>query len=234
VDGRVERAYRRAGMNPVQDPRPKSFVGLDLGQSNDPTAMAILSAAHIENGKNIPERKRKLLCPVLERIPLRTPYPLIVEYVSKVMRDVAKRSSKAHLIVDATGVGRPVVDLFVAAGLKPIAVTITGGHDVTKGDMPGAVNVPKRDLISALQVGMHSGNLKIAREIQFAEMLKRELEMFKIKVSTKGSVSLEAWRESDHDDLVLALALAAWAATYPDLRRFVSEPVTRGTISYRR
>jgi hypothetical protein len=41
--------------------------------------------------------------------------------------------------------------------------------------------------------------------------LVKELENFKVKVSTRTAHdSYEAWRESDHDDLVLALALACW------------------------
>ena len=40
---------------------------------------------------------------------------------------------QAPLVVDQTGVGRPVVDLFREVGLKPIAVTLTAG-DAEKRD----------------------------------------------------------------------------------------------------
>jgi len=43
--------------------------------------------------------------------------------------------------------------------------------------------------------------------------LVKELENFKVKVNIQTAHdSYEAWRESDHDDLVLALALACWWA----------------------
>jgi hypothetical protein len=45
------------------------------------------------------------------------------------------------LAVDATGVGKPVVDLLRERGLAPMAVTITGGDTVT-GDAR-ARRVPK-------------------------------------------------------------------------------------------
>ncbi len=40
-----------------------------------------------------------------------------------------------------------------------------------------------------------------------------ELEAFRAKVTTGSTEVFESWRERDHDDLVLALALALYAAT---------------------
>ena len=53
-------------------------------------------------------------------------------------------------MVDATGVGSPVVDLLRQAGLKPVVVSISGGDRVTFGN--GVLHVPKRDLAGTLQV----------------------------------------------------------------------------------
>lgn len=43
-------------------------------------------------------------------------------------------------------------------------------------------------------------------------MLVKELLNFKVTISTSGHDSYEAWREGDHDDLVLATAMALWLA----------------------
>lgn len=40
---------------------------------------------------------------------------------------------------------------------------------------------------------------------------------FKVKISTSGHDSYEAWREGDHDDLVLAALLALWGCVLGDL-----------------
>ncbi len=40
----------------------------------------------------------------------------------------------------------------------------------------------------------------------------RELGTFTVRITEAGNESSEAWREKDHDDLVLAVALACWAA----------------------
>ena len=52
--------------------------------------------------------------------------------------------------------------------------------------------------------------LKISRALPEAAQLVEELQNFKIKVTLAGNDTYEAWRESDHDDLVLAAAMAAW------------------------
>ena len=41
-------------------------------------------------------------------------------------------------------------------------------------------------------------------------MLVRELAAFQLKVSAAAKEELDAWREGAHDDLVLAVAVAAW------------------------
>ena len=50
----------------------------------------------------------------------------------------------------------------------------------------------------------------IARALPEAPVLVEELQNFKLKITTAGNDTYEAWRESDHDDLVLAVAMAAW------------------------
>jgi hypothetical protein len=57
--------------------------------------------------------------------------------------------------------------------------------------------------------------LKIGRAHEHSSLIEAELRNFKMKqnIST-GHVTYEAWRERDHDDLVLALCVAVFAAEY--------------------
>jgi hypothetical protein len=48
--------------------------------------------------------------------------------------------------------------------------------------------------------------------VAHAETLEMELQNFRVKITAAANETFEAWRERDHDDLVLALALAAWHA----------------------
>jgi hypothetical protein len=115
---------------------------------------------------------------------------------------------KCDLVVDATGVGRPVVDLFQQQGLKPKAVTITGGTDVIHEDSDW--KVPKWDLVSAVQVGLQARTLRVARDLPEAETLMNELLNFEVKITAAANDVYGAWREGTHDDLVLSVALTCW------------------------
>jgi hypothetical protein len=193
------------------------YVGLDLGQSNDYTALAVVEKVH--HGQTDPDLHLRHL----ERYELRTPYPEMVARVAKLVEDPQLKSTRVdrqlgrrildepELLADATGVGRPVVDLFKERGLSYKAITITGGNGVTS--VAGGYGVPKRDLIGALEVPFHSGRLKVAGGLQLWQTLRSELQTFRRKVSlTTGMDTYEHWREGDHDDLVLAAALACWGA----------------------
>ena len=96
-----------------------------------------------------------------------------------------------------------VPSLASAATFSSISWAVTGGAF-------GGYNVPKRELVSNLAIQFQSERLKIARNLPEAAQLVEELQNFKMKITLAGNDTYEAWRESDHDDLVLAAAMAAW------------------------
>jgi hypothetical protein len=224
---------------------PSYTVGLDLGQSQDYSALAIIEepvyvrddAARLEiNAPSLgwmspagltlhqvrmarrlalqrgrPERP-PLHLRHLQRYPLGTPYPEIVSDVLQLMNTRALRDD-AVLVVDFTGVGRGVVDQMRYAGLAPVAVSIHGGDSVTAE--PGGFRAPKRELVTAVQLALQTERLEIAGDLPEAETLIHELLSFRAKLNLRnGHDSYEAWRERDHDDLVLAAALAVWYRDY--------------------
>jgi ribonuclease D len=53
--------------------------------------------------------------------------------------------------------------------------------------------------------------LKVAQKLELGPILQQEMLNFKQKIDPiTAHDSYSAWREQDHDDLVLAVALAAW------------------------
>jgi hypothetical protein len=191
------------------------FLGLDLGQAADFSALAILERT------GPPTREAEYHCRHLQRWPLKTPYPAIVADVARMAKDPLLHKPRPGafgrlqpaLAVDATGVGAPVVDLFrrerMPVELK--AIQITGGAEVTEeGDL---TRVPKRDLVSSAQVALQGGRLKVAASLPEAATLTRELQNFQVKINLDTAHdSYGAWREGTHDDLVLAVALSLWIA----------------------
>ena len=115
------------------------YIGLDLGQRRDPSAIAVVEKTGVMRVRH------------LERFRLGTLYPSVVERVREITqhRDLA---GNCALAVDGTGVGAPVVDMLRAArlGCDIAAVTITGGDRQRQART--VWSVPKRDLIAAVQV----------------------------------------------------------------------------------
>jgi hypothetical protein len=95
----------------------------------------------------------------------------------------------------------------IEACLLPI--TITGGHKAALDDY-GNWLVPKKDLVSTVQVLLQSRRIKIAPALPDAQTLVQELLNFKLKVTISANDTLDDWRAGVHDDLVLAVAIAAW------------------------
>ena len=75
-------------------------------------------------------------------------------------------------MIDETGVGRPVGDMFDAADLQPKRITITAGLEST--NHVNSLYVPKALLISNLEARSHSGELRIAAAANDASALKEE------------------------------------------------------------
>jgi hypothetical protein len=176
------------------------YVGLDLGQAQDYTAIAVAEWLSAEGKDEYHVRH-------LQRFRLGMSYPDMVAEVARMMHS-HPLDRRAALVVDQTGVGRPVVELLTAAGLGCVPVTITGGDAVTCEN--GAYRVPKRELVSTLQVVLQGGRLKFAEGLPEVATLVRELLAFQVKITAAANATFGAWREGSHDDLVLAVALATW------------------------
>src|SRR5262249_44029940 len=114
-----------------------------------------------------------------------------------------------ELVIDFTGVGRPVFDMFRFSGITPIGVLITSGAAETGSGW--VYGVPKLDLVSRVQAPLHEGRLKIHKDLAEADTLARELQDFRCEYTVAGHVTFNA-RSGKHDDLVLALAIAVWRA----------------------
>lgn len=196
------------------------YIGLDLGQTQDPTAIVVVEQT-VEMGKGInpitfqPQENVHFDVRHLERM-IGVPYPEVATRVRDIAKRLAGGRRRPQLVVDGTGVGRPVVDMLRAAGIAAslTAVTIHGGDAETFVD--GYYRVPKRNLCGRLAVMLQEKELRIAAELPLADVLIRELLNFKVSISKTGHDTYAGdWREREHDDTVLALGLALWWAKQP-------------------
>ncbi len=216
----IERAARNS----------RYFVGLDLGQASDFTALAVLERQPRQAGTDAPV----FHCRHLQRWPLRTSYPAIVADVARMINSSQIQGfGNPVLAVDATGVGAPVVDLFKRAQLpaRLMPIQITGGDSISFDN--GMTRVPKRDLVSVTQVALQSERLKIASELPEAATLVREMQNFHVKINIETAHdSYGAWREGTHDDLILAVALALWTGVHRGEPEIIPEQPRSYAYSY--
>jgi hypothetical protein len=186
----------------------KYFTGLDLGQAKDYTAVAVLERTTLPDPKREGRKLHHYAVRHLERLPLGTPYPDVCTRLARLF--ASPPLTGTSLAVDYTGVGRPVFDMLrraqIPARLRP--VTITGGNKVSPS--AGGWSVSKKELVSTLQVLLQSRRLRVAPTLAEAPTLVQELTTFQVKITPAAHETFGAWREGAHDDLVLAVAVAAW------------------------
>jgi hypothetical protein len=200
-------------------------VGIDIGQAHDPTAIAIVTRITTDTTNPAlsflnPEPNPRYEVQHLERLRLGMPYPAQVDHLEALLCRSPLNRMGPRVLVDYTGVGRPVFDMFAGrhALRRAQGVVITGGRE-TSGNATGW-SVPKGELVSKLQALLHAGELRIAASLPDAPVLLRELQDFRVRFTESGNATFNA-REGAHDDLVLALALAVFGLSRPEIAREV-------------
>jgi hypothetical protein len=203
------------------------YVGVDVGQVRDPAALCVLErrmvfvpGPHAGSDPASGSESWSYRIRHLERCKLGLSYPAVVDRVAAVSAKLVALEvrpglcNSAEVIVDVTGVGRPVYDLLVdrVRGSQVTGVNFTSGQVANSGD--GRVwNVPKRDLVAGLVVGFQDRELLIAEKLPEAAVLVNELVNFQMTLSAAGRDSYSNdGALAKHDDYVSAAALAYWRA----------------------
>ena len=207
-------AARRAwGNGPA---RPEYFLGLDLGQRQDYTAMALVTPVEEADGAfdyalRQQPMVRRLRVLRLEKMRLGTPYTEVVRRVEEVTRR-PELDGRCTVVADATGVGVAVVEMLRAANLKGVLTPVTITCGVGKEHLDrGVWHVPRTELLGKLVTAFGQGRLRVPRSSRFAPALVEEALEMKADAPGGGRRSEAA---GVHDDLVFALALAVWKARW--------------------
>lgn len=184
-----------------------SFIlGLDLGKQSDMAALAVLEQTLRSHPLRPTEQEPTYACPYLKRWQLGTSYTQIVEDVCNLVKRPPLH--EPILAMDKSGVGQAVYDMFVvaqpAAWLRPISIT-AGAAVSEKPD--GTLHVAKRELASVL-VSVFAGRRLAIVGTPEGAALQREIQKFTVKMTAAGNETFEAAQDRDHDDLVMAVALA--------------------------
>ena len=190
------------------------ILGLDLGQAQDYSALCVVQRG--DGGR--------YACRYLHRFPLGTRYDAVVDHVWT-LQTRRPLSMYSPLVIDRTGVGLAVCELFSARDIAHTGVVIHGGDTVRREG--NVAYVPKRDLVATVAVVLEQRRLSIASDMPYADLLAQELAGFRATVSARGHDSYgagEDWRTAPHDDMVLALAIALWHGSKARARSCCSAP----------
>ncbi|WP_338909685.1 hypothetical protein [Streptomyces nigra] len=195
------------------DLRPHwAVMGVDLGKRTDHSAVALL----------VPDSESRWRFPSVTRLPLASSAGAGGHYSGQAKRLAAAASrvlatvGPVLVVVDATGIGDAVVEMIGAelpddrrVGL--VSVVITGGrsakHEATRW------TVAKTALIDPMVAALEQGEVTFGA-FNDAHVVRRELLAYRVKAASveAGADRLEAERQSDHDDTVIACSLAVYAA----------------------
>ena len=116
-----------------------SVVGVDLGRRQDHTGIAVVEERRVKTGWDAANWRDtfeiETTVRYLERMPLGTSFTSVVSRV-KTVTDSLNDEPPAAVVVDATGLGAPVVEMMKLAELRcqVAPVTITSGDQVTVED----------------------------------------------------------------------------------------------------
>lgn len=214
-------------------------VGVDIGKHVDHCAIMGVNLRPRVYDPNLPDppamdagylkRPRKIIheyqVTLMERPPLGTKYQLVEDRVVDIMKMPAFLD-ESRLLVDLGEVGDVVYENWRDRHfLNPIGIRIVGGNSVNRSEE--GFNVGKARLLSPLMNVFSTRRIRFAKANPYAEgltdrqrlirreydrlkrVIMKELQDITLEFTKKGNMTLEA-RGSDHDDMVLALAMVVW------------------------
>jgi hypothetical protein len=215
------------------------FVGVDLGKFVDPTALCVLCRSlAIDKQSGLPSRGARgeplytWEARALKRYALGTAYTSIVADVVRIVQR-PELQPYPRLVIDSTGCGAPVAEMFSAAlrnipSVEMHTVSITSGEsfsnvtNLTRVNLVarGVWRVSKSQLIGSIRVVLEQRRFKVSpdpdtgKPIEHAAVLIRELQAFREKLTEAGNTTWEA-RQGAHDDLILSACLPIFIGSQP-------------------
>lgn len=213
-------------------------IGIDVGQTTDPTAISVAEAIQKPTGKHRwikripahldkqgqfhegrdtdPVMKTEYYIRHITRLPLNLSYPKIAEHIADLLVSPIFAKRKVFVLIDVTGVGKPVYDdlqeeVKLHEEAKRITIKpITFRHGETYDMKTGMLG--KAFLVSRLQSLLQNGRVHAPNTPEVQATIE-ELKVYEIKVSPEGTDTYGA-KTGKHDDLATALGLSCLEDPY--------------------
>lgn len=195
--------------------------GLDLGKRSDFAVHAVVGRRQL--AQPMAKRKFRYQLRYLNRWELGTPYTALREGDESIIGDVKTRYEKPPLLntplaVDFTGVGMPVVEQMVAqrvrARLHPVLIVSGVTMKTPRETDDRSWHVPKVDLIGNMIILLEANLVHWQGPgkkgaLPLITAFEKELSAFREFITRKKNTTYDT-AGSEHDDIILAVALALW------------------------
>jgi len=201
----AENAAQALERQQKQQPSPV-LVGVDVGQVNDPAAIV---AAVMEERRDVDGKVHShYAVKHMARLPLGTSYIGIVERCHAIEDKLSKTYQKRKFLVDCTGSGRVIVDLYRERNMaiRPVTITFSGRSHVKDGWL----HLTKGEMAANLSALFDTKRVHLPARSRYANVIRDELRTYKIKVSQAGNAQFGAFSYGEHDDLITALGFVCY------------------------
>jgi hypothetical protein len=183
------------------------ILALDPAQLHDWSALAAIDMKYVPKGVLGNDGRYEYDLIAMNRKQA-LPYDQIVEWVIKTLKNPAfNAQGPPKFLLDATGVGVAINDMFRAKGQRPIAVTITTGNTLTR--IGSDAHLGKARLFGKFLGALDSGKVHVNPDMPIWPLVEREMLSFRAEMSTQGRVKMEA-EQGENDDMLFALAMCVW------------------------
>jgi hypothetical protein len=193
-------------------------LALDPGKQQDPAALCAMEfqstpqdTFSLQGGTLRQDTRESFVVRYLQRFPLGTSYFSIRDRVA----EIAGRApflDACSVVLDATGAGEPVAEIFDEAGIEVTRIVYTAGLAAEqKQRRPEIWHVPKAVLVQTLDAYQARGAVVVPADIQERAVLVDEMQAFQRKTGATGRHTYDA-KSGAHDDVLNALMLATWYA----------------------
>jgi hypothetical protein len=168
-------------------------IGWDIAKHTDFSVVSVLDVDHVRISGEGDERRETVVPHLVAFDRFNT-----IDYVTQARRAAASaRAYQTYVLLDSTGLGDPIYDLLCSYGVPCYPYSIQ-----TRS---------KQQLIQSLAVSIQTAGVSYPED---TAILQQELGSYQYAISPTGNVQYSA-PEGDHDDCVISLALANWAAQHP-------------------
>ncbi len=191
------------------------IISTDIAKSYDKTTIGIFQKC------NDYQKDGRCVSYLLARdlkIEEQLPYMELGKYMCRLDSN-AELHGNNDLVVDSTGVGEAVCDIFESMGLSPNRIIFTGGeHASVRTASKGfggfaprrTLNVPKNELIDTLKIALEQRRIRTVEGIAHEDDIVKQFAHFRQMLTRTGKITFNNDDPQVHDDIVVMYAMAAW------------------------